>query len=159
MTDDDRPIAILVAESDQLVRMVTADMLTDAGFRTIEVGTAGEAVKVLEGSAGVRMLITGRSIVGDGVALAHLVHHRWPDVGIIVTSGSGGDLQRELPPGTRLLSKPYNFASLLREVEVRFAPAEQEPAGAPPPTGVPSHTGVELGLGAVAAPATEPDKT
>jgi DNA-binding NtrC family response regulator len=94
--------------------MVTADMLADAGFQTIEVRTAAEALAVLEGPATVRMLITGRSVVGDGVALAHLVHHSWPNVGIIVTSGTGGDLQRELPPGTRLLRKPYDFEELIR---------------------------------------------
>ena len=64
---DSRPVAILIAEADQLVRMVTADMLSDVGFQTIEVRTAAEALAVLEGPAAVRMLITGRSIVGDGV--------------------------------------------------------------------------------------------
>lgn len=159
---DNRPIAILIAETDQLVRMVTADMLADLGFQTIEVRTAAEALVVLEGPATVRVLITGRSIVGDGVALAHLVHHRWPAVGIIVTSGAGGDLQRELPPGARLLAKPYTFTQLIREVEAGLAQTKQEPAAAPLlPSGVPPHTGVELGngVGAVAAPTTEPDKT
>jgi two-component system, response regulator PdtaR len=159
---DSRPIAILIAETDRLIRMVTADMLSDAGFQTIEVRTAAEAVAVLEGPATVRLLITGRSIVGDGVALAHLVHHRWPAVGIIVTSGAGADLDRDLPPSTRLLRKPYDFAKLLREVEAELAPVEQEPSAAPVlPTGVPPHTGAELGsgVGAVAAPAREPDKT
>ncbi|WP_187276708.1 response regulator [Methylobacterium sp. WL30] len=99
MIGDGRPLAILIAEADQLVRMVTADMLTDLGYRAIEVGTAAEALAVLQGPDTVRMLITGRSIVGDGVALVHLVHHRWPGVGIIVTSGAGADLRSALPPG------------------------------------------------------------
>lgn len=106
MVADRRPIAILIAETDEFVRMVTADMLAVAGFQTIKVRTSAEALLVLEGPAAVRMLITGRSIVGNGVALAHLVHHRWPTVSIIVTSGGGVDLQRELPPCTRLLRKP-----------------------------------------------------
>jgi DNA-binding NtrC family response regulator len=89
---DSRPLAVLIAEADELVRMVTTDMLTDVGFQTIEVRTAAEALAVLQGPATVRMLITGRSIVGDGVALAHLVHHRWPAIGIIITSGAGADL-------------------------------------------------------------------
>jgi CheY-like chemotaxis protein len=159
---DSRPIAILIAENDRLVRMVTADMLADAGFQTIEVRTAAEALAVLEGAAPVRMLITGRSIVGDGIALAHLVHHRWPAVGVIVTSGGGADLQRDLPPGTRLLRKPYDFADLIREVEAGLGPMKEEPSAAPLlPSGVPPHTGVDLsnGVGAVAAPTTEPDKT
>lgn len=162
MIADSRPVAILIAEADQLVRMVTADMLSDVGFQTIEVRTADEALAVLEGPVTVRMLITGRSIVGDGVALAHLVRHRWPAVGIIVTSGAGADLQRELPAGTRLLRKPYDFANLIYEVEAGLVQVQEEPSAAPVlPSGVPSQTGTEVGngLGAVAAPTTEPDKT
>ncbi|KOX54606.1 MULTISPECIES: response regulator [Methylobacterium] len=159
---DSRPLAILIAEADELVRMVTADMLEDVGFQAIEVRTAAEALAVLEGPTPVSMLVTGRGIVGDGVALAHLVHHRWPAVGIIVTSGAGSDLQRALPPGTRLLSKPYDFADLIHEVDAGLAQVQEAPATAPVlPSGVPPHRGVNLGngLGTVAGPSTEPDKT
>ncbi|TXN24980.1 response regulator [Methylobacterium sp. WL9] len=161
---DSKPLAILIADADQLVRMVTADMLTDIGYRAIEVCTAAEALSVLQGSDAVRMLITGRSIAGDGVALAHVVHRRWPGVGIIVTSGAGSELQRELPPGTRLLSKPYRFADLMHEVEAGLAKVRDEPEPAPAPilpSGVPLNRGLYLGhgMGAIAAPSTEPDKT
>ncbi|MCJ2010684.1 response regulator [Methylobacterium sp. J-092] len=162
MIGDGRPLAILIAEADQLVRMVTADMLTDLGYRAIEVGTAAEALALLQGPDTVRMLITGRSIVGDGVALVHLVHHRWPGVGIIVTSGAGADLRSALPPGTRLLSKPYKFADLIQEVEAGLGQVRDEPATAPVlPSGVPPHRGLEMGngVGALAAPSTEPDKS
>ena len=142
--------------------MVTADMLEDAGFQTVEVRTTAEALGVLEGPIPVSMLITGRGIVGDGVALAHLVHHRWPAVGIIVTSGAGADFQKNLPPGVRLLSKPYDFEDLIHEVEAGLPQVQDKPSGAPVlPGGVPPHTGVEMGngMGAVATPTTEPDKT
>jgi CheY-like chemotaxis protein len=152
MIGDGRPLAILIAEADQLVRMVTADMLTDLGYRAIEVGTAAEALAVLQGPDTVRMLITGRSIVD----------HRWPGVGIIVTSGAGADLRSALPPGTRLLSKPYKFADLIQEVEAGLGQVRDEPATAPVlPSGVPPHRGLEMGngVGALAAPSTEPDKS
>lgn len=162
MIADSRPVAILIAEADRLARMVTVDMLVDAGFQTIEVRTAAEALAVLEGPVAVRLLITGRGIVGDGVALAHLVHHRWPTVGIIVTSGAGAGLQHDLPPGARLLRKPYDFADLIQVVEGALQQVQEEPSAAPVlPSGVPPHTGTEVsnGVGAVAAPTTEPDKT
>lgn len=159
---DHRPIAILIAETDELIRMVTADMLADAGFQTIEVRTAAEAVMVLESSAIVRMLITGRSVTDDGIALAHVVDHRWPAVGIIVTSGSRVDPEPDLPSRARLLRKPYDFASLIREVEAVLEPVRKELSAAPIlPSGVPLHTGATLsnGVGAVAAATTRPDKT
>ena len=159
---DSKPLAILIAETDPLVRMVTADMLTDIGYQPIEVRNAAEALEVLKGPTTVRMLITGRSIIGDGVALAHLVRHRWPSVGIIVTSGAGAELQDELPPGTRLLRKPYKFADLVLEVEAGLVELQAEASAAPVvPSGVPPHRGLDLGhgVGAIAAPSTEPDKT
>jgi len=131
LTADNGPGAILIAETDQIVSLVTADMLADAGFRTIEVRTAAEALAVLEGAAGVRILIAGRSIAGDGVALAHLVHRRWAAIGILVTAGGGGDLVRDLPPGTRLLRKPYSFSDVIRDVEAALAQVPEAPSAAP----------------------------
>ena len=160
MTAADGPVAILVVETDQVVSLVIADMLADAGFRAIEVRTASEALSVLERSDDVRVLITGRSIAGDGVALAQLVRHRWPAIGIIVTSGAGGDFERALPPGTRLLRKPYHFADVISAVETELSQEEEEPSAAPMlPIGLPPRSGMEHGIGAVAGPVAEPDKT
>ena len=44
LTAADGPVAILIVETDQIVSLVTADMLADVGFRTIEVRTASEPV-------------------------------------------------------------------------------------------------------------------
>lgn len=161
-----RPSAILLAERDELVRMVTADMLTDEGFETIEVRTAAEAIAVLETRGPVDVLITGRRIWGNGVALAHLVRERWPSVGIIVTTGAGPDLERELPTATRVLQKPFEFSDMIRAVEASLGRMPDEAGDAPAtapllPEGVPPHTGTELslGIGVAAAPVTEADKT
>ncbi|MHC2021348.1 response regulator [Methylobacterium sp. CM6247] len=157
---DSRPLAILIAENDPVVRMAIADILEDLDYQVIEVRDATEALAVLQGPATVHMLITGRSIVGDGVALAYLVRHRWPSVAIIVTSGAGAELQNELPPGTRLLRKPYKFADLVQEVESGLVQVRDKPSAAPVvPSGVPPHRGLGHGVGAIAAPSTEPDKT
>ncbi len=162
MIADSRPVAILIAESDELIRMVTADMLADQGFRTIEVRTAAEAVAVLEGSDNISMLITARRIPGGGIPLAHLVHARWPDVRIILTSGKVDDVQRELPPGARLLRKPYDFADLVQAVGVSLKQEDEDVSSAPVmPAGVPPHAGSDLssGMSAVSAPTSEPDKS
>ncbi|TXN81515.1 MULTISPECIES: response regulator [Methylobacterium] len=115
------PVTILIAETDRIVRWAIAETLKHAGYATTEVCTAAEALAVLEGPAPVGMLITGRSIVGGGVALAHLVHHGWPSIGIIVTSAIGRHHRYDLPPGTRLLGKPYMFSDIVREVESGLA--------------------------------------
>ena len=119
------PVTILIAETDRIVRWAIAETLKHAGFATVEVCTAAEALAVLDGPAPVGMLITGCRIVGDGVALTHVVHRRWPSVGIIVTSAIGRHHRYDLPPGTRLLGKPYRFSDVIREVEAGLASVRQ----------------------------------
>lgn len=165
MIGSNRPQAILIAEHDDIVRMVTADLLMDAGFEILEVRTTTEAIATLEQRGTVQMLITGRRIPGDGIALAHVVHKRWPSVSIFVTTGAGADLERELPPGAHLFRKPYEFAALLQAIEASLKRLPEEPANSPVaapllPGGVPVQTGtyVRGGIGAVAAPVSAPDK-
>jgi hypothetical protein len=112
----------------------------------------------------VQVLITGRSVQadGDGITLAHLVHEQWPGVGIIVTSGGSSDLLRVLPPGIRLLKKPFDTDVLVREVNDIVHIADEDSSFAPVlPEGLPLQAGSQLsgGAGAIAAPTPEPDKT
>jgi two-component system, response regulator PdtaR len=74
---------------------------------------------------------------------------------------AGADFKSELPQGKRLLRKPCDFEEPTREMEAGVGRIEREPSSAPVlPSGVPPHTGVELGngVGAVAASTTESDK-
>lgn len=115
---DDRPVAILVTEVDAVVRMTTVDLLLDAGLRTIEARDAQEALALLSAHASVRLLIAGRSLPGeiDGIGLARIAHQQRPSLGIIVTTGGFAVAAEDLPPGARLLLKPYSFEDLMQVV-------------------------------------------
>jgi two-component system, response regulator PdtaR len=52
----------------------------------------------------------------DGIALAHLIHARWPRIGILVLSGKGVPSAAQLPPGTGFLPKPYFGPSIVGRV-------------------------------------------
>src|SRR4051812_6078293 len=52
----------------------------------------------------------------DGLSLAKIVSERWPDMGIVVTSGAAA-----APEGYRFLPKPYTPESLLRDIEAVVA--------------------------------------
>ena len=52
----------------------------------------------------------------DGVGLARLVRRRWPEVGVIVTSGKMRPAPGDLPAGVRFLSKPYRPSALIEEI-------------------------------------------
>ena len=110
-----------------------------------------------------KLLVTGRRLPGDvdGVRLAHIARRQRPDLGIIITTGGSGLEPANLPAGTQLLQKPYGFDALLREVR-RLTLGDQTETGAPmTPQGLPSsHSGsAEGGVGEIAAPVSEPDKS
>ncbi|MGH1570313.1 response regulator [Methylobacterium sp. P31] len=157
-------MAILVAEVDAVVRMTLIDLLADPGFRVLDARDAQEALALLSAHASVRLLITGRSLPGeiDGIGLARIAHRQRPALGIIVTTGGFVPAAGDLPPGVRLLLKPYSFEDLVQAVR-QLMPVDEEVAENAPfvPQGLTSgHPALGgAGAGEIAAPLSEPDTT
>lgn len=161
---DHRPVAILVVEDDVLVRMIATDILSEAGFRAIEAHDAQEALVLLAARTDVRVLFTDWNMPGDidGIGLARLVHSRWPDIGIIVTSGKMHPAPGDLPVGARFLAKPYRRSVLIQEVEDLLHKVTDEAAQGIPvlPAGTIMQTPVSGAMGGeIAGPLQEPDKS
>lgn len=114
----ERPSLVLVVEDDPLVRLVTEDVLTEAGFRVIEVPNADDALIALEARPDIRIIVTDVEMPGtfDGFTLARLVRHRWPQVGIVVCSGHVCPGDGDLPAGAEYLSKPIRPSKLISTV-------------------------------------------
>jgi len=162
---DNKPAAILIVEDDLLVRLITSDVLTDAGFRVFEAHDAREALILLEARTDVRVVLTDWLMPGeiDGAGLALLIRKRWPSVGVIVTSGKMRPAPGDLPAGVRFLSKPYRPSALIEEVEAMVPESADEVVQGSPvlPEGIVVHTPVmaEIGGMGIAAAQPEPDKT
>ncbi|MGU3494194.1 response regulator [Xanthobacteraceae bacterium A53D] len=114
----------LVVEDDQLIMMVTADLLEYEGFRVVCASNAEEAIHMLESGAEVQMMITDVNMPGsmDGLDLAALVSIQWPSVGIVVTSGQARPSTAQLPRLARFLAKPYSnndLIAVLRSFRIR----------------------------------------
>ena len=88
---------VIVVDDDVFERMGASCMFSDAGYRVLEAESADEALQFLESTADVRLLFTDVSMPGSmsGADLAHRVAERWPEIGIIITSG-GHALSRSL---------------------------------------------------------------
>jgi two-component system, response regulator PdtaR len=106
---------IVVVDDDVFERMGASGMFVDAGYRVLEAGDADEALRFFETNADVRLLFTDVSMPGSmsGSDLAHRVAERWPEVGIIVTSGRPRPLK--LPLSMLFHDKPYEPAAVLRQ--------------------------------------------
>ena len=111
-----KPIA-LVVEDDELQREMVAMLLEESEMGVIQCDSAESALRVLAKMGGCfAMMFTDVNLAGamDGLALAHFVKERFPDMHVIVTSGTP---RTDLPEGAKFLAKPWRPLDVLREAE------------------------------------------
>jgi DNA-binding NtrC family response regulator len=109
---------VLLVEDEPLVRLVTADILTEADFRVIEAANAEEALTVLSAGVEVDVLVSDVELPPGptGYALARQVHEHWPGTEILITSGREWPREGDLPPGAAFLAKPCPSETLVSYV-------------------------------------------
>jgi CheY-like chemotaxis protein len=114
---------VIIVDDDVFERMGASYMFSDAGYGVLEAGSADEALQFLESTADVRLLFTDVSMPGSmsGFDLAHRVAKRWPEVGIIVTSGR--PRPEPLPLGAQFHAKPYEPTNVLKHASDMTGPA------------------------------------
>lgn len=105
----------LVVEDEELARLIITDYLREGGFAVLQSADAEQALAVLEQRGDVRAVVLDVVMPGamDGIALAHLIHERWPGIGLLVMSGKGVPKMVQLPPGAGFLPKPYFGPSIV----------------------------------------------
>ena len=106
----------LIVEDDADQRWLTATLLQENGFDTVECESAEAALAT--------MLLRGREVcmvfadlrlsaAMDGVDLARELKMRWPHLTVVLTSGNPGVRLVHLPPGVEFLPKPWEPLNLL----------------------------------------------
>src|SRR6187551_1993292 len=114
---------VLIVEDEMLLRMRAVDMVEDAGFTSIEAVDADQAVAILESRSDIALLFTDIQMPGsmDGLKLAHAVHNRWPDIGIILVSGQVKPSDAERPTDSRFFSKPLGVDQMITGLQEMVA--------------------------------------
>jgi CheY-like chemotaxis protein len=115
------PVCILLVEDDQVLRTVSADTLSDLGYRAIRASNAAQALAKLESVRDVKVLMTDIGLPGmDGQQLAVEARRRRPGLGILFVTGyddliaKGQALRQE---GFEYLAKPYGFEELANALQ------------------------------------------
>ena len=121
---------VLIVEDEALVRIVAATMLQDAGFDTLEADTAEDALHMLEKDHDVSVLFSDIQLAGkmDGLALARTVHDRWPDIGLVLTSGGVNIRMDQIPDDGDFLPKPYDADEMVDAVREQSESHQQSEA-------------------------------
>jgi CheY-like chemotaxis protein len=109
-------VCILLVEDDQVLRTVSAETLSDLGYRSIRTANGAQALAALERDRDVRILMTDIGLPGmDGQQLAIEARRRRPSLGILFVTGYDDLIKegRALPEeGLEYLPKPYGFDDL-----------------------------------------------
>lgn len=123
--------AILVAEDESLLRMLTVDTLEEAGFDVIEAASGDAGARMIEDGREIAGLVTDIQMPGqiDGCALARITHQQHPDAVILVVSGNRVPGPTELPEGAEFIGKPYEIGVVLRTLKQMLIISD---AGEPP---------------------------
>ncbi len=112
---------VLLVDDEFLVRMSTADMLTELGYEVIETASAEQALEVVAKAIPFDMLVTDQMMPGmKGVELAATIRSSHPNMPVLIISGYAGSdgVDGSLP----WLSKPFrieDLSEILAEVDLR----------------------------------------
>jgi len=105
---------VLVVEDEVVIRMLTVEMLQEAGFRVIEACDADEAMAVLDSNLACDVIFTDVNMPGsiDGLGLADHVKRSYPGVPVILTSGGvPPHVLSQFGPAA-VVAKPYSESEL-----------------------------------------------
>ena len=101
----------LLVDDEAFVRMSTADMLMDLGYRVIEAASAEEALQVVAAGASVDLVVTDHLMPGmTGIDLAGVLRERRPDLPILLVSGYAE--MEGIAPDLTCLTKPFRKSDL-----------------------------------------------
>ncbi len=117
---------VLVAEDEELVRLVIVEALLDEGFEVMEAEHADAALIVLESHARrIHVLFTDVQMPGtmDGMALAHHTSKHWPWIGLLITSARPRLDHTAFPEQSRFVAKPYQHRDVIRHLRELAAAA------------------------------------
>jgi CheY-like chemotaxis protein len=108
-----RPAALIV-EDQPFVGMVASDILDELGFDTFHAYDAKDATALLDQHPEIQLVLTDAELSGraHGLELARRVSRDRPNVQLVVTSAGHELRQSEVPPGARVLRKPYASGEL-----------------------------------------------
>jgi len=102
---------VLLVDDEDLVRVSTADMLTDSGFIVVEAASGAEALKILQQELHFDFLVTDYMMPKmTGVEVASAFRQKHPISPVLLISGFAG--AAAVSPDLAMLSKPFHQAEL-----------------------------------------------
>ncbi|HEV2542857.1 MAG TPA: response regulator [Methylobacterium sp.] len=122
MSEAETRPTVLVVEDDAVIRHAALELIAEAGFAVREACNGNEAIRLLdavqESGETVCVVVTDIDMpLGiDGIKLAACIDRRWPDIGIVITSGKVRPAPGDVPTDGLFIRKPYTEESLISAI-------------------------------------------
>ena len=111
-----RQATILLVDDEELVRMGTAEMLSDLGYEVVEANSAAEALRQLRAGETPDLLITDYLMPGmNGAELTEHARSLWPEMRVMLITGYSNVAEGPASSVPRL-AKPFRQADLAQIV-------------------------------------------
>ncbi len=105
-----------------MIRHAALELIAEAGFAVREARNGNEAIRMLdtvqEAGETVCVVVTDIDMpLGiDGIKLAACIDRRWPDIGIVITSGKVRPAPGDVPTDGLFIRKPYTEEGLISAI-------------------------------------------
>ena len=104
---------VLLVDDEELVRLATADMLSDLGYDVVEAKSAEQALRLIAEGLILDLVVTDHLMPGmNGVELARHIRSERPAVPVLIVSGYAE--AEGIAPDLPRLTKPFRIAELAR---------------------------------------------
>ena len=107
---------ILVVEDDASVRILVVALLSELGYRVMEVADTTEALKILQSSSRIDLLVSDVGLPGlNGRQLAEIAREQRPELPVLFMTGYAAAAARRsefLGPRMEMISKPFVIDAL-----------------------------------------------
>jgi DNA-binding response OmpR family regulator len=114
---NDKVVAVLVVEDDQLIQTIAEEALSDGGFEAVVTTSGEEAIRLLqENKSHYRAVVTDINLSGKltGWDVARVAREIDPTMPIVYMTGTHGeDWASKGVPNSVLLTKPFAPAQLV----------------------------------------------
>jgi PAS domain S-box-containing protein len=111
---------VIVVEDDPAVRMLALDLLKELGYRSYEAEDAKSALRILESSVRVDLLVTDVGLPGmNGRQLAEIARQHRPGLKVLFMTGyaqNAAERQGFLEEGMDMVAKPFALELLANKI-------------------------------------------
>ncbi|WP_157395824.1 response regulator [Pseudomonas massiliensis] len=115
---------VLIAEDDELLRWIAEEVVEQLNLDVVSFQSGDEAYAYMRANPDeVSMVVTDYLMPGelDGWEFAKLVCKRWPEIPVILTTGSAGESEGNI----RFLQKPWQIGELNHLIRTAVAAIER----------------------------------